>query len=245
MKSPAFQFYVTDYLGSQRVQMLSLEEEGAYIRLLAFCWQHGSIPSDPKQTAKLIGKGCSTNLARVVLGMFIKSSTDPDRMVHDRLETEREKQVAWREKCSVGGQNSAKLKKTAPRVVELLVEPLLHIPIPSSFPHSIKTNTGNGSSLEMFNQIATRLSKVFNRTENDRLTCEEEQAISQISRRPAVMNELEEIESFQQKEQKYFPRTLTKVVTNWQSVLDSARMWKPNLTPDEARRRKNLIAQWA
>ena len=63
MKSPAFQFYPTDYLGSQRVQMMTLDEEGAYIRLLSYCWQHGTIPSDPAQAARLIGKGASTTLA--------------------------------------------------------------------------------------------------------------------------------------------------------------------------------------
>jgi len=48
MKSPSFQFYPRDWLGSQRVQMMTLEEEGVYIRLLCFCWTHGSIPADPE-----------------------------------------------------------------------------------------------------------------------------------------------------------------------------------------------------
>ena len=47
MKSPAFQFYPSDYTSSQRVRLLTLEEEGAYINLLCSCWLHGSIPADP------------------------------------------------------------------------------------------------------------------------------------------------------------------------------------------------------
>ena len=66
MKSPAFQFYPSDYMASQRVKMMSLEEEGAYCNLLWSCWQHGSIPEDPELAARLIGKGCSTTVARVV-----------------------------------------------------------------------------------------------------------------------------------------------------------------------------------
>lgn len=91
--------------------MLSLEEEGAYIRLLAFCWQHGSIPADPEQCAKLIGKGSSTNLVRVVQQLFELSSDDASRMVHERLDEERVKQAVWREKCSGGGKKSAENRK--------------------------------------------------------------------------------------------------------------------------------------
>jgi hypothetical protein len=35
MKSPAFQFYVKDWLSSGRIAMLSLAERGVYIQLLA------------------------------------------------------------------------------------------------------------------------------------------------------------------------------------------------------------------
>ena len=63
MKAPEFQFYPADWLSSQRVALRCLEEEGAYIRLLSFCWQHGSIPNDPEKMAWLIGKGASTTLA--------------------------------------------------------------------------------------------------------------------------------------------------------------------------------------
>lgn len=89
--------------------MFSLEEEGAYIRLLCFCWQHGSIPSDPAAVARLIGKGASTTLATVVLAMFQPS--EEGRMVHDRLEAERAKQAVWREKSAAGGRKSAEIRK--------------------------------------------------------------------------------------------------------------------------------------
>lgn len=124
MKSPAFQFYPSDWLGSQRVQMLTLEEEGGYIRLIAYCWQHGSIPSDPEKVAKLIGKGASTTLATTLLSMF-QPSSDESRMVHDRLEEERAKQEVWRQKSSEGGKKSAEMRHrskggstTVPRVVD-------------------------------------------------------------------------------------------------------------------------------
>lgn len=122
MKAPAFQFYATDWLGSQRVAMLTLEEEGAYIRLVAYCWQHGSIPSDPEQASRLIGKGASTTLATTVLTMF-QPSTEPGRMIHDRLERQRTEQAAWREKSAAGGRKSAEIRKGGGKGGSTVVQP--------------------------------------------------------------------------------------------------------------------------
>jgi uncharacterized protein YdaU (DUF1376 family) len=117
MKSPAFQFYPADYTSSQRVRLLTLEEEGAYINLLCSCWLHGSIPADPAMAARLVGKGCSATLATTVLTMFTPS-IQAGRMVHERLERERLKQADWREKSASGGRKSAELRKGASTTVQ-------------------------------------------------------------------------------------------------------------------------------
>ena len=110
-KRPAFQFYPGDWLGSQRVSLLTLEEEGAYLRLLASCWQHGSIPSDPNMIARLIGKGASTTLASTLATMFQPHPFNAGLLVHDRLERERDKQDAWAEKSREGGRKSAEKRQ--------------------------------------------------------------------------------------------------------------------------------------
>ena len=110
MKSPAFQFYPTDYLASQRVQMMTLEEEGAYVRLLCYCWSSGSIPADPERCARLAGKGCSVETATVVQRSFNEHPTDGQRLVHDRLEIERENQRIRREQASSAGKKSAEIR---------------------------------------------------------------------------------------------------------------------------------------
>lgn len=139
MKSPAFRFYPTDYLGSQRVRLMTLEEEGAYINLLCSCWQHGSIPADPVLAARLVGKGCSTTVATTVLTMFTPA-TEPGRLTHDRLEAEREKQAIWSKKSAAGGRKSAELRKggstVVPRVVENCLQPNGNIPYPFPLPLS-------------------------------------------------------------------------------------------------------------
>jgi hypothetical protein len=44
-KAPAFQFYAADWLADEAASVMSLEEEGAYIRDLCYCWREGSIPA--------------------------------------------------------------------------------------------------------------------------------------------------------------------------------------------------------
>jgi uncharacterized protein YdaU (DUF1376 family) len=92
MKTPAFLWYPKDILTSSRVQEMSLAEEGAYRRLLDYCWLNGSVPSDEKRCARLIGKGATPEMAKYVLDMFLPHPTDPDKKIHDRLEVERAKQ---------------------------------------------------------------------------------------------------------------------------------------------------------
>lgn len=106
-KPPAFQFYPRDWLGSMRVAEMSLEEEGAYIRLLCYCWNNGSVPADPEACARVIGKGACKAVAIKVLVMFDQHPTESDRLIHERLEEEREKQRLWREKSAKGGKASA------------------------------------------------------------------------------------------------------------------------------------------
>lgn len=125
MSSPAFQFYTNEWIGNYNVQLLSLEEEGAYIRLLCYCWNEGSIPNDPEACARLIGKGASTTLATKLLPRFTKDANDPSRLVHARLEKEREKQRAWSEKSKLGGKKSGESRKKASEMKggSCLVEP--------------------------------------------------------------------------------------------------------------------------
>ena len=108
-KAPAFQFYAGDYLASSRVQLMTLEEEGAYIRLLCHCWIAGSIPKDPAQIARLVGKGCSTTLASKLATMF---TVKGDSLTSDKMEEIRQARQEWIDKCKKGGRASAESRKT-------------------------------------------------------------------------------------------------------------------------------------
>ena len=99
-KSPAFQWYPKDILSSVRVAEMSLAEEGAYRRLIDFCWLNGSIPADPIRASRVVGKGCTREITEAVLPMFTPDPNDPTRLIHDRLEEERRRQEERSVKCS-------------------------------------------------------------------------------------------------------------------------------------------------
>jgi uncharacterized protein YdaU (DUF1376 family) len=87
MSSPAFQFYPADYLADANVQMMTLEEEGAYIRLLSYCWRESTIPADNASLSRLC-KGASDEVLNTVKQMFVVVPKDVHRMHHLRLEEE-------------------------------------------------------------------------------------------------------------------------------------------------------------
>ena len=54
-KSPAFQFYPSDFIGSSKVQRMPLAERGAYITLLAFAWLDHGLPTDMGELGRMVG----------------------------------------------------------------------------------------------------------------------------------------------------------------------------------------------
>ena len=78
-------------------------ETGLYMRLLCVQWSTGSIPNDDVEIASY-GKG-GTPIARVKL----KFKEGPDgRLRNERLEIERQKQIAYRESRSANGKHGGR-----------------------------------------------------------------------------------------------------------------------------------------
>jgi len=101
---PSFQFYPQDFLSDINVQSMTMTERGIYITLLCHCWIEDGLPINGS--------------SRVVDLYFKKSSTVARCFVeidgkyrNSRLDSEREKQRSWRDKCSKGGLHSAEKKK--------------------------------------------------------------------------------------------------------------------------------------
>lgn len=111
-KSPAFQFYPSDWLSSSKVNLMTPAEEGAYIRLLAYEWQEDDcgLPDDDKALSQLsrLGEEWFNGGSRVLRACF---KAKGNRLYNERLLAEREKQSAWREKSRLGGIHSAESRK--------------------------------------------------------------------------------------------------------------------------------------
>lgn len=77
---------IKDILSSSRVMQMTLEEEGAYRRALDIFYLTGGLPSDVKELAKVIGKGCSVEVASVVRSMFVEDRTIVNGLTHEYLD---------------------------------------------------------------------------------------------------------------------------------------------------------------
>lgn len=105
-KSPAFQFYPSDFLGSPKVQVMTNAEVGIYLRLLCLDWGEGGFELDPDYLARYVREPRETWDAawHIVKRCFVERD---GRWYNPRLEREREKQAAFRAKQSAAGLASA------------------------------------------------------------------------------------------------------------------------------------------
>jgi uncharacterized protein YdaU (DUF1376 family) len=110
-KAPAFQFYAAEYLADENVQLLTLEQEGIYVRLLAYCWREGSIPSDLVKLSRLC-KNAPAEALDGVLELFIPGSEG--RLLHRRLEDERQKHEDYRKAQAANGSLGGRPPKQKP-----------------------------------------------------------------------------------------------------------------------------------
>ena len=114
-KPPAFQFYAKDWLSSPRVQLMTPSQRGAYIQLLAYCWDSGdcSLPDDDIKLAALSGLGqeWSNGSSTPVRECFILHPVKSGHLTNDRLYKERVKQEEWRVKCAEAGLKSGENRR--------------------------------------------------------------------------------------------------------------------------------------
>lgn len=88
---------------------------------------------------------------------------------------------------------------------------------------------GNGEGDGTPDQIFSRdLMAFYRRTPDSRLTHLEESTLAEIIRvRPRYRQEWDTMITFSQNEPRYFPQSLSKLLTNWQETLDRAVNWTP------------------
>ncbi len=109
-KYPAFQFYPADYLADANVALMPLEAEGAYIRLMAYCWREDGLPTEMEKLAKL----CRVSVEKMqelwpyLENCFVSTCYNSASVLHHpRLEKEKRKQKEYSKTKSVAGKKGA------------------------------------------------------------------------------------------------------------------------------------------
>lgn len=103
-KSPAFQFYPSNFLGSPKVRAMNAAQVGVYWLLCCIEWEHdGFTIEDAQECAESVAV-----TAKAFDAMWAKLSRcfveRNGRFFSPRLDQEREKQASWRRKSSKGGK---------------------------------------------------------------------------------------------------------------------------------------------
>lgn len=115
-KAPAFPFYPKDHLSDARVSAMTVEQEGAYLRLLMYQWIEGSIPNDPDVLSALtrIERGRIDTVWAAIRDRFVPLPGGTDRLVNTRLERERQLQDECHLRRSESGRKAAVARWSRP-----------------------------------------------------------------------------------------------------------------------------------
>ena len=109
-KPPAFQWYPKDYLSDVHTVLMTLQQEGAYMRLINYCWLEGSLPNDMEALGRMC-KGLSaqemSEVWKAIEPCFKKRG---NRWVHPRLLLERKKQMEYSAAKSRAGRKGAEAR---------------------------------------------------------------------------------------------------------------------------------------
>jgi len=110
-KAPALPLYTKDFDTDERVLLMSLEEEGAYNRLIRHQWREGSIPGDLRSLARILR--ITAGRARKLWSGVLKTCFDrhpSGRLVNRKVETVREGQRNFHEVRSEAGMRGAEVR---------------------------------------------------------------------------------------------------------------------------------------
>ena len=117
-KLPWFPFYPSDFLGAEKVQLMTNEQVGMYVKLLCYQWMEGSIPEKSSSAIAVLrlGWGDASEMAdfqNVLETCFVKHPTEKGRLINKRLDAIRceqeELSLKKQEAGRAGGHAKARL----------------------------------------------------------------------------------------------------------------------------------------
>jgi len=114
-KSPWFAFYVDDYSGGTRT--MSLAAKGAFVDLLGYQFQNGSVPDDDRLICRILG--ClPAEWEDVRAEVMAKFDPGPNGLINHRMCLECLERESYREKAAANGRKGGRPRKTEPFSVE-------------------------------------------------------------------------------------------------------------------------------
>jgi uncharacterized protein YdaU (DUF1376 family) len=114
---PWFPFYARDWLLSRTVRLLTYEQKGVYIDLLANAWDWGGdgepcLPNDPRALAQLLGLQYPQRWRKVAQPLIDQCFVEREgRLYNDKLSHVWEVQTAKRAIAAMAGRASAEKRK--------------------------------------------------------------------------------------------------------------------------------------
>lgn len=141
---PAFQFYPGDWLGSPTVMTMTPAQRGAYIQLLAICWndRECSLPSDDSILATLSGLGPDwATSGMAVKGTFSEHPKRGGFLTHLKLLDQLSKLEEFKAKCAQAGRKGKGHHKKRSRKV-----PNRYLKGTSKVPHTLQSSSSSSSS---------------------------------------------------------------------------------------------------
>ncbi|MCK5607572.1 DUF1376 domain-containing protein [Candidatus Pacearchaeota archaeon] len=144
-KSPAFQFYPKDYLSDINVQLMTLEERGAYLQLMCHEWEEKGLPTDDDDLSILSGLGdkwFEKSGDKIKKCFTIKK----DKLIHPRLEKERKKQKTRRDVMAAASKKGVAARQRKRK--EVKGREILDVPqgTPQDIPQDIPQGDGKVTS---------------------------------------------------------------------------------------------------
>lgn len=106
---PWFKFFARDYLESDRIDGLTLEQEAVYIRALCVIWLEGEISQNQTTFCQKIGK--STNSENIFKIFSLLEKTSTGAYTHGRILIEKRKAAKVSKARSKAGKKSGKSRR--------------------------------------------------------------------------------------------------------------------------------------
>ena len=119
-KAPYMPFYVGDWLGSTHVDCMTLEEQGAYMRLLCHCWASGnaSIPDDDnllsgisRMGKKWFKKNSKSNSESIIRKCFVPHPSVPNCLTNEKVLKLHLERLEYLENQAANGRKSAEKRR--------------------------------------------------------------------------------------------------------------------------------------